>query len=170
MKYVKDSEENYIEIISDDKKFINYINKKILDLPQDKFEKKIISINNKDINEIMKDNKIINQINSLFWIEDKLGIQRYKFYDIDNKIDINKTKKLFVNNIDKFICIYNDGRSIKFIKNKINNILNKIITINHLQKLYADILNNIVDKTVKIVKNKYKIKNNTNYNFDFFLL
>ena len=87
-----------------------------------------------------------------------------------NKEKYMTSQKLFVNNIDKFICIYNDGRSIKFIKNKINNIFNKLITINHLQKLYADILNIIVDKTVKIVKNKYKIKNNTNYNFDFFLL
>ncbi len=55
--------------------------KKILHLPKDKFDKKVISINNKDVAEIIKDNKIINQINSLFWIEEKLKIERFKIYD-----------------------------------------------------------------------------------------
>jgi hypothetical protein len=169
-KYVKADEENYIEIISNDKKFINYINKKILYLPKDKFDKKVISINNKDVAEIIKDNRIINQINSLFWIEEKLKIERFKIYDIDTKININEIKKTFIDNIDKFICIYKDNRTIKFVKNRINKIIKKIICVNHLQKFYADILNFIVDNTVKIIKNKKTIKNNTHYYFDFFFI
>jgi len=55
------------------------------------------------------------------------------------------------------------------IHNK-KNIFNKILTINHLQKFYADVLNIIVDNTVKIVKNKKTIKNNTYYDFDFNLM
>lgn len=169
-KYIKDDEENYVELITDDKKFINYINKKMLNLSKDEFNKKVISINNKDISEIMKDNKIINQINSLFWIEEQLGIQRFNFFDINTKININNIKKIFADNIDKFICIYNDNRAIKFIKTKINNIFKKIFTINHLQKFYVDILNIIVDNTFKIIKIKKKIKNNTHYDFNFILI
>jgi len=156
-KYVNQNEPNYFEIICDDFKFKNFIIKKLLDLSKDNFEKKIISIDYKDIQEIMKDNKIINQINALFWIEQQLNINRYEFYNINSKINIDNIKKIFINNIDKYFCIFNDGRTVKYITTKINNIIFKINTINKLQKFYADIINIICYDTIKInsIKKKY---------------
>ena len=85
-KYVKLDEENYNHIICDENKFKNYINKKILDLSKENFDKKVITINQTDLDEIMKDNKIINQINSIFWIESQLDINRYDVNGVKSNI------------------------------------------------------------------------------------
>ena len=166
-KYVNHNEPNYFEIICDDFKFKNFIIKKLLNLTKNNFENKIISIDYKDIQEIMKDNKIINQINALFWIEQQFNINRYDIYNINSKINIDNIKIIFYNNIDKFICIFNDGRTIKYITKRINNIIFKINTINKLQKFYADILNIISNDTVKINTIIKKINNVKNYFFYF---
>jgi hypothetical protein len=55
--------------------------------------KKNIKINVRDFPEIMKDNIIFNQINTLFWLEEQLKIQRYCVNDIDKSINIYNKKK-----------------------------------------------------------------------------
>jgi hypothetical protein len=146
--------DKYIELISDHDKFINYLNKKYLDLSKDEFNKKIIEINNNDILQIVKEDDLINKINTCFWLEETIKFNRY---DINNiKCDnIDNIKSIFNKNIDKFYYIYKNNASkeriIKLLKNKIISINN----LNLLQKFIADCYNAIVEDCI-IIKNKTK--------------
>jgi hypothetical protein len=164
-KYINDDEEKYFDILCDENIFKSYINKKILDLSKNDFEKKVIKINNQDLPEIMKDNDVLNKINALFWIESVLNIKRYDVHNIN--VNIDNTKQLFLNNIDKLFVIYDDGRSKSYINNRIKNIISKINSTNKLQKLYADILNIICNDVIKINVIKNYIKNLIIYIYDF---
>ena len=166
-KYIKESEKDYNDILCDEQKFINYIKKKLLDLSKEDFEKKILKINNEDLPEVMKDNVIFKQIDTLFWIENNLGIKRYEVNKIDSKINIKNIKKIFLDNIDKFFFIFNDGRSKKYVEKRINKNISKIETHNRLQKFYVDIINVICSDIIKIKMYITKTNNIKVFNYFF---
>jgi len=164
-KYINKNDNDYMNILSDENKFNSYLKKKMLDLSKEDFDKKIIKINNQDINEIIKDNLIFNQINSIFWLETQLDIVRYDVNSININISIESIKNILNNNIDKLFYIFNDGRSKKYILNRINNIINKINSYNKLQKFYVDIINGISDDIFTISLKKYYNGNLIIYTF-----
>ena len=149
-KYINKDNPNYINLLSDEKLFNSFINKKILDLSKNDFLLKNIKINSQEFPEIMKDNVIFNQINTLFWFEDFIQIKRYDVNNIDKNINIDFIKKQFLNNLNKFICFYVYEQSKNKTINRITNIINKINTYNKLQKFYADLINTICNNVIKI--------------------
>ena len=98
----------------------------------------------------MKDNITFNQINTLFWLEEQLKIQRYCVNDIDKSINIDNIKKLLLDNIDKIIIFYVYNQSKNKTIKRITNIINKIYNHNKLQKFYADLINTICNDVIKI--------------------
>ena len=76
-KYLKNiNGELKLELICDQDKFVNYVNKIYFDLNKDEFNKKIIGLNDFDILQIIKDDSLINKIKTCFWLEDILKIKR----------------------------------------------------------------------------------------------
>jgi hypothetical protein len=141
-----------IDLICNQDNFMNFINKKYLDMGKDEFYKKIIDMNNFDTVQTAKDNNLVNQIKTCFWFEEILKIKRFDVNNIkyDKDVDI---KKIFNENLEHFYHIYknNEGKhtTIKSIKYKINSL----ITLNKLQKFIADCYNHIVSDVINI---KYK--------------
>ncbi len=166
-KYISITNPDYYELVSDENKFKNYIKKKLLDLSKDKFEKKLLKVNEQDVNEIIKDNLIFNQIESLFWLEKQLNIERYEVDKIDININIANIKNILNDGVDKLFHIYNDNRSTKYINERIKKIISKINNHNTLQKFYADSVNNICEKVIKINIIKKSIKSSTFYYYEF---
>lgn len=158
-KYINKDNPNYINLLSDEKLFNSFINKKILDLSKNDFLLKNIKINSQEFPEIMKDNVIFNQINTLFWIEELLNIKRYDVNNIDKNINIDFIKKQFLNNLNKFICFYVYEQSKNKTINRITNIINKINTYNKLQKFYVDLIHVISPDIFNITIKKYNYRN-----------
>ena len=131
-KYLKNiNGELKLELICDQDKFVNYVNKIYFDLNKDEFNKKIIGLNDFDILQIIKDDSLINKIKTCFWLEDILKIKRLDVNDIKCD-DLSNIRKTFNENIEQFYYIYmnNEGKqtTIKSIKYKISCIdsLNKL--------------------------------------------
>lgn len=160
-RYLKAENVNDIDLICDQNKFIKYIYKKYLDLDNEDFNKKIIDFNNLDFIQVVKDNTIINQIQTCFWFEEQLKFRRFEINNIkcDN---IEKIVELFKKNVDKFYWIYktNEGKNktIGYILQKFKNINN----LNKLQKFIADCYNSIVSDIVTVNYKRIFIDNNTN--------
>mgnify|MGYP003350439817 CR=1 FL=1 len=76
-----------IETIVDERKFDLYMKRKLLNLNREKFDKKILKINDNDFQIVMKDELIYNQIENLFWLEEELKINRFEVDKIDKNID-----------------------------------------------------------------------------------
>lgn len=157
-KYLKlNNEKLDIDLICDQDKFTNHIYKKYLDLDKEEFLKAKINFNNLDLIQIIKDNDLLNKIDTCFWFEEKLDFIRYEVNNIKCD-DLNKIKKLINDNIWKFYYIYmgneSKGRVIVMIKNKIE----KINSLNRLQKFIADCYNNIADGAIKIKCKKQYVK------------
>jgi hypothetical protein len=158
-KYLKNIDDTnlHIELACDPDKFVNWINKKYMQMDKIEFEKKQIELNNSEITHVVKDNDLYNKINTCFWFEQILNFTRYKINDIKCK-DINEIKKIFSNNIDKFYCIYKNNacreRIIKLIKNKIQGIS----SLNLLQKFITDCYNGIIEDSIKYEYKKIYIK------------
>ena len=56
--------------------------KKYLDMSKEYFEQVELKIANKEIPQIAKDNKIINKIKVIYWLEDLFKIKRYQLTEI----------------------------------------------------------------------------------------
>ncbi|MBY0540247.1 MAG: GIY-YIG nuclease family protein [Campylobacterales bacterium] len=147
---------------SDEQIFTLTLTKHLLSLNFDKF----YHVYNNHYHVFDKYQIILDRIDVLFWFENIINIQRFNFNDICS--DLNFVKTTCFNNIDKFFIIFNDGHGTKYINNRINNTIKKIITVNKLQKFYADILNFIQNNAVTI-RSKCKRINNVQllfYHFD----
>lgn len=163
-KYISDKNPNYLELIADDKKFDDYIKRKLSDSSKEKFEKKLININNTDEIFVLKDLLIYNQIETLFWLEEQLKINRYGVDEIDPNIKVDDFVKLMKNNINILVYLFRDysNRGDKYIKEQIKKIFEKMNSYNKIQKFYVKCVNNICDNTFKISftfknDNKYKL-------------
>ncbi len=140
----------------DSEKFKEWLYKKYLNLSKDKFNKKIIEINNSDVVQIAKDDDLINKINTCFWIEELIKFPRLKIDEIKCN-DINKIKNTLLKNTEKLYTIYKNNncmnKTIKSIKHKINSIINE----NYLQKFVAEMYNHIVNDLFIINSKQHKI-------------
>ena len=167
-KYISDKNPNYLELIADDKKFDDYIKRKLLDSSKEKFEKKLININNTDEIFVLKDHLINNQIESLFWLEEQLKINRYEVDKIDPNIKVDDFVKLMKNNINILVYLFRDysNRGDKYIKEQIKKIFEKMNSYNKIQKFYVKCVNNICDNTFKIKTIRTNSGYNINYNFN----
>jgi hypothetical protein len=140
----------------DSEKFKEWLYMKYLNLSKDEFNKKTIEINNSDIVQMVKDDDLINKINTCFWLEELIGFSRF---DIDKiKYDnIDGIKKILLKNTEKLYVIYKNNncanKTIKSIKYKINSIINE----NYLQKFVAEVYNNVIDELFTIESKQYKI-------------
>ena len=154
----------YVKLACNEKLFVQYINKKFLDLSKEDFDKKIIDINNNDVFAVIKSNDMINKINSIFWIEQTLNFKRYSINDIKctNFDDIIST---FNKNIDKFYPIFKTNESKKKTLEHIKNKFSSINNLNLLQKFIADCYNHISYDTIKInyIRQNIDINNKNNY-------
>ena len=158
----------YEELACNEHKFKQYICKKYLILSKEQFDKKAIEIKNNDLETINPD-ELISKIDTCFWFENILKINRFDVNNI-NVVNIEDIKKLFIKDIYKFYIIFKNNESksktAKLIKNKINSI----DKINLLQKFIADCYNYICEDSIQI---KYKRKNidiNKKDNFYIFIL
>jgi hypothetical protein len=156
-RYLKmNNEELNVDLICDQEKFVNHIYKKYLDLNKEQFLKAKIDFNNLDLIQVIKDNDLLNKIDTCFWFEEQLNIVRYDVNNIKCD-DLDKMKKLISDNIWKFYYIYmgneSKGRTILHLKIKID----KITSLNRLQKFIADCYNNIAEGVIKITTNRKRI-------------
>lgn len=158
-----------IDILVDEDKFNLFMKRKILNLDREHFDKKILKINNQDLQIVMKDDLILNQIENLFWLEKQLNIERFDVNNIDKNINIEKFKKILSVNMNKIYYLYLDryGRSKKYINEQNKKIIEKMNSYNKIQKYYVNCVNNICDKVFKI---SFKFKNDEKYKLYTFAL
>ena len=167
-KYLKNINDNDLlcELVSDHTKFVNFINRKYLNLSKSEFEKKSIEVANNDILHMIKDNDIINKINVCFWFEELLKINRLDIEKIQVE-DLDNIKKIFHENTERFYCLFKNNecknKTIKSIKHKIDSIIN----VNYLQKFIAECYNCIVEDVISINLKKRKKENCNFYFYEF---
>jgi hypothetical protein len=157
-KYIKNIADVNLceELVSNEFKFKEWLCKKYFDMSKEEFDKKIISVDNGDIVQVVKDDDIFSKINVCFWLENLLKFTRLKVDDIkcDN---IENIKKILLTNIEKFYTIYKNNeaknKTIKSIKHKISSIINE----NYLQKFVAEIYNHIINNIININSKQQKI-------------
>jgi hypothetical protein len=113
--------------------------------------------NNNEITQIIKENDLFNKIKSCFWFEEILKINRYQINDIKCD-DISNMKTILNKNIEKLYFIFKNNdcknKTIKALKNRIESI----ITLNLLQKFFADCYNYIIKDIIKISKKNNYVK------------
>lgn len=150
LKYI--GKNDPVDIVVDENKFDLFMKRKILNLNREQFDKKILKINDQDLQIVMKDNLIYNQIENLFWLESELKINRFEVDSIDKNINIEEFKKTLEKNLEKMYYLYLDryGRSKKYINEQNKKIINKLNSHNKIQKYYVSCVNNICEKVFKI--------------------
>jgi len=142
--------------------------KKYLYMKKNDYEKTKIDLINKDIPKIACYNDLIHKIDGLYYLEKVLKIKRFDINSIDENINIEKTKKILLKNIDK-LYVFNDITLGKKTKEKrITAKINKILYYDQLQKFMTDCYNTF-GKIIKyniIKNNKRSTYNNFNNNFN----
>ena len=158
-----------IDILVDENKFDLFMKRKLLNLNREQFDKKILKLNDQDLQIVMKDDLIYNQIENLFWLEKQLNINRYEVDKIDKNIDVETFKKILEKNLDKMYYLYMDryGRGRKYIDVQNKKILEKMISHNNIQKYYVNCVNNICDK---VFKTGFTFKNDGKYKLYTFVI
>lgn len=160
-KYIKELNKNLTEqqinnICYTDKHFQQYINKQYLDMTCEEYiiwEKKIIE---NDIPQFVKDNKIVNKMKTIKWLEEILKIKRYHVNDIICD-DIIKIKQTLFDNIDNLILLREGSMDKKRLKTITLSVLCKIDSTIKLQKYVADCYNTFVDDIINISVERKKI-------------
>ena len=118
---------------------------------------------------LVKDNKIINKIKVLFWLEELIGMKRFEINEIDKIDSLDCIKNSLLADIDKIIILF---EGIESKKKLINRMINKINDINYndqLQKFVSDCYNSLGDiisydtKKIKLVINN-KVSSRVRYN------
>ena len=138
----------YEELSCDENKFKQYLCKKYLVLSKSDFDKKVIEFKNNDL-PIIKQDQLIDKINTCFWFEELLYIKRFDVSSI-KEIDVENIKKIFLKNHKKFLPIFKNLESDKKTTDKIKNKINSIQKINLLQKFVADCYNQICHDIIKV--------------------
>ena len=140
-------DENQIEILCDDKKFDGFINKKYLNLTEEEFNRIAIKLNNTDIPQLAKDNKIINKIYAIKMIENILGIKRYEINKINPDIKLYdiKIKLREKDNINKILSLFDGIESRAKLFVRFNSKIDGIQYYDQLQKFMADCYNSFGD-------------------------
>lgn len=147
---------NIEDILSDEKKYNTFINRKYLDLSLDEFYKFKATSDKEEISIIKKDDKLIKKIELVFWLENLVGINRFDINAIKiNDVELVKTK--LSEKVNELIML-SDGanskiRLLKFYQNKIDKIENN----NDIQSFIADCYNsfgNIIEIENKQIRNK----------------
>jgi hypothetical protein len=97
-----------------------------------------------------------NKIDGLYYLEKVLNIKRFDINSIDENINIKKTKKTLLKNIDK-LYVFNDITLGKKTKEKrITDKITKITYYDQLQKFMADCYNKVEKKIAFDIVKKEK--------------
>jgi hypothetical protein len=155
--------DNIETLLTDEKKYNTFINKKYLDLSFDEFNKFKSSTDKQELSIIHKDNKLISKIDLIFWLENLLKIKRYDINSI-NIDDVKPIKKVLLEKINSLILLSDGVKSknglIKLYQTKIN----KIETNDNIKSFIADSYNSFGD--IILVKHKYsRIKGTKHYTY-----
>ena len=135
-----------IDIASNEKKFASYNNMKILKLNKVEFENYVINYNNNNSLNNIKNNTFKN-IDFLFFIEKYLKINRFGIYNIkcENNEDIEHFKNFLLLHIDKLNSLYGFHKNNEKNKEQIITKINKINSLNLVQKFIVGLYNKISD-------------------------
>jgi hypothetical protein len=145
-----------LEILSDEKNFNTFINRKYLDLSLDDFNKFKCSDDKENISIIQKDHKLINKINFIFWLEHLLNIKRYHIesIEIDN---IDLIKEQLLKKINDLILLSDGTKSkaqlIKRYKTKIDKLFDNETIKNFIVDCYNS-FGDIINVIRKRIRNK----------------
>jgi len=120
-----------IDIIANEKYFdclrCNYY----MSFEKDEFQDYCKKVYKKELDEVFMNQKLLNQINALFNLEDLIGIKRYCIDDLPENLDeIELIKNELGDNLDKIYGLYKDNnygtvsykRYVEREKKRINNI------------------------------------------------
>jgi len=143
------------EILTNEKKFAAFINKKYLDLTEEKFNVVCIKINKNDIEHVAKDNKIVNKIKALFKIEKIMVMERFKINEIDKTNVLNDVKTMLIADIESIILLYDYIGSKNKTTARILHKINGITYNDQLQEFIAECYNTfgeLIEYTSKKVK------------------
>ena len=138
------------------------------------FKKIILNLNENDLNSkkniyshFFNNCVLFNQIDTMFLIEKYLNIQRFQINDVGD-IDVSDAKIYLHAIIENLYFIFiNDEWKNKTIKN-LKLKINKLQSINHVQKFIADCYNHISNKSVLIKRKRIVKKNNIKITFYHF--
>ncbi len=157
------------ELICDEEKFNNWLNKRYLYMDKKEFDMVVIKINNKEFLHTIKDNNIILKIKSCFWLEEQLKFQRFKIDEIKCE-NLEIVKKLFNDNIDNLFVFFKNNASKERIYIMIKSKINDLNSLNLLQKFIVDCYNSISNDIFKIKLTKKYIKKkyiSSTYTFEY---
>jgi len=151
--------DNLEALLIDEKKINTFINKKYLDLSFDEFNRFRSSTDKQELSIVHKDNKLINKIDLIFWLENLLKIKRYDINSI-NISDVEPVKKALIEKLDSLILL-SDGIKSKSGLNKLYQTkINKIETNDNIKSFIADCYNSFGD--IIKTQNKQIRKKETN--------
>jgi hypothetical protein len=140
--------------------FIDYISKYLFQLNYNKFN----DIFKSKYNNFGKYRYLLDNINNLFWLENKISIQRLQINDINENINFDNILDEFINNIDNFVSFFKGCESKNKTINVINKKINKIKKIkpsfkySHFQKFIADCYNQIINDSIAIINKEIRNK------------
>jgi hypothetical protein len=146
-----------------EKKFNTFINKKYLDMSQIEIEKLKLSTDKNDISIIQKDNKIMQKLDIMFWLEKLINFERDKISDI-NYDNIDNINELLNKKIHELIILSDGTKSKKELKNRYKEKINNIENISDLQKFMMGCYNSF-GNIMKVKYKKIRIKETNDYEY-----
>lgn len=158
-KDLRDLNENDFIILTDKKKLNSYLNKKYLDLTKEDLEITQIKCGNKELTRIANTTQIFTKINTLFWLEELVGIKRYKIDDINKQNELDKIKDELRKNWKMISQLDDYVQSSNKAEIALTKKINKIVSNNLLQKFVADCYNKLGDIIKYTVMKKWIIIN-----------
>jgi hypothetical protein len=141
----------YDDILCDESKFKNYIEKKLLNLNHHDFHILSQLLQKSSISHVELFDQFIKKITNLFWLESLLNIKRFEVQNIIAS-NLDNIKNILLNNIDKLIVFYKNNNDIV---TNINNIKN----IHHLQELIKRIYKEFENNSLVSIKKQKKETN-----------
>lgn len=150
---------NYVQFCNETE-FIDYISKYLFQLNYDEFNR----IFKFKYDNFGKYRYLLDNINNLFWLENKISIQRLQVNNIKENINIDIILDEFIHNIDIFVGFFKGNESknktIDSIKNRINKIkkMKHTFKYSHFLKFIADCYNKNINNIVQIKHKKINKK------------
>ena len=161
--------ENILDILnlnniqfSNETEFIDYISKYLFQLNYNKFN----NIFKLKYDNFGKYKFILDNINNLFWLENKISIQRLQVNNINENINIDIILDEFIHNVDNFVGFFKGNESKNKTINIINKKINKIKKIKpsfkytHFKKFVAECYNRIINNVISIKRKEIHHKKN----------
>ena len=149
------------EIIIDDNIFEGCVKSLLLFLDNEDIKNNKIDDFLDGLPMIEKDNRIFKRLELLEWIENKLGIKRFCIQDIQLTIDNGKK---FVNELreqkDLLTSLEDSTLSSKNIWTRVTKKLDKLTTLDRIQKFVSDIYNTFFDNLISYNSKRIQYRNN----------